>query len=102
MVLTDSVAPTTGISPYASAAILISILHHSSSGFYCYTRYAWTHEMGYLVGCIGSGVFFAMGLYCVMFAGDDAMISRKHRFDQSTSGFPFKNAESYRAKKKAL
>lgn len=55
-----------------------------------------------MLGCIGSSALAVFGLYCVMFAGDSAMISKHHRFDQSTSGFPFKNAESYRAKKKAL
>lgn len=41
-------------------------------------------------------------MYCVMFAGDKAMISKYHKFDQSTSGFPFTNSQSYRSKKKAL
>lgn len=100
--LTALVAPTSGISPYASAVVVVSIFHHASSGFYCYGRYTWTHETGYLLGCIGSCVFFTMGLYCAMFAGDKAMISKYHHFDQSTSGFPFENAESYRSKKKAL
>ena len=90
------------VSPYANATILISTIHHASAAFYCYGRFAWTGETGYLLGCIGSAVFASFGLYCVMFAGDKAMISRYHHFDQSTSGFPFKNSESYRSKKKAL
>ncbi|KAF4951859.1 hypothetical protein FSARC_12797 [Fusarium sarcochroum] len=89
-------------SPYASAAVLISTLHHTTSAFYCYGRFAWTRETGFLLGCIGSAIFATFGLYCVMFAGDTAMTSRYHKFDQSTSGFPFKNTQSYRAKKKAL
>ncbi|KAK7402662.1 hypothetical protein QQX98_011570 [Neonectria punicea] len=89
-------------SPYANATILISTIHHASAAFYCYGRFAWTGETGYLLGCVGSAVFASFGLYCVMFAGDKAMISRYHHFDQSTSGFPFKNSESYRSKKKAL
>lgn len=95
-------APKDGISPYASAVLVVSVLHHASSGFYCYGRYMWTHEMGYLLGCLGSSFFAVGALYCVMFAGDKAMVSRYHHFDQSTSGFPFQNSESYRAKKKAL
>ncbi|KPM34981.1 hypothetical protein AK830_g11590 [Neonectria ditissima] len=90
------------VSPYASATILISTIHHASAAFYCYGRFAWTGETGYLLGCVGSAVFASFGLYCVMFAGDKAMVSRYHHFDQSTSGFPFKNSESYRSKKKAL
>ncbi|KAF7546687.1 hypothetical protein G7046_g9231 [Stylonectria norvegica] len=95
-------APADKISPYANAAVVVSTLHHLSSAFYCYARYAWTGEMGYVLGCAGSGVFVAFGLYCVMFADDKAMISKYHKFDQSTSSFPFKNSESYRSKKKAL
>ncbi|KAF4455492.1 hypothetical protein F53441_2282 [Fusarium austroafricanum] len=89
-------------SPYASAAVLISTLHHASSSFYCYGRYSWTGETGFLLGCVGSAIFATFGTYCVMFAGDKAMTSRYHKFDQSTSGWPFKNSQSYRAKKKAL
>ncbi|WZH40025.1 uncharacterized protein QYS62_000952 [Fusarium acuminatum] len=95
-------APDGAPSPYASAAVLISTLHHVTSAFYCYGRFAWTRETGFLLGCIGSAIFATFGLYCVMFAGDTAMTSRYHKFDQSTSGFPFKNSQSYRAKKKAL
>ena len=99
---TTHTAPESGISPYASAVLLISTFHHTSSGFYCYSRYTWTGQTGYLLGCIGSSLFAVAGLGCVMFAGDTAMISKNHHFDQSTSGFPFKNTQSYRAKKKAL
>ncbi|KAJ4271835.1 hypothetical protein NW762_000541 [Fusarium torreyae] len=95
-------APEGAPSPYASAAVLISTLHHTTSAFYCYGRFAWTRETGFLLGCVGSAIFATFGLYCVMFAGDTAMTSRYHKFDQSTSGFPFKNSQSYRAKKKAL
>ncbi|KAM0564354.1 hypothetical protein ACHAPJ_000567 [Fusarium lateritium] len=95
-------APEGAPSPYASAAVLISTLHHTTSAFYCYGRFAWTRETGFLLGCVGSAIFATFGLYCVLFAGDTAMTSRYHKFDQSTSGFPFKNSQSYRSKKKAL
>ncbi|CAG7564618.1 unnamed protein product [Fusarium equiseti] len=98
----SSQAPDGAPSPYASAAVLVSTLHSVSSAFYCYGRFAWTGETGFLLGCVGSAIFATFGLYCVMFAGDKAMTSRYHKFDQSTSGFPFKNSQSYRAKKKAL
>ncbi|KAF7542904.1 hypothetical protein G7Z17_g11186 [Cylindrodendrum hubeiense] len=94
--------PSDEVSPYASATVLVSTLHHTSAAFYCYGRYTWTGESGYLFGCIGSTIFACFGLYCVMFAGDKAMVSRYHHFDQSTSGFPFTNSQSYRSKKKAL
>ncbi|CAI6051156.1 hypothetical protein V2G26_014263 [Clonostachys chloroleuca] len=95
-------APQDGISPYASAVLIVSIFHHTSSALYCYGRYTYTGETGFMLGLLGSGFFAIFALYCVMFAGDKAMISKYHKFDQSTSGFPFKNSESYRAKKKAL
>jgi hypothetical protein len=95
-------APKDGISPYANAVLVISLLHHISSSFYCYGRYSWTGETGYLLGCIGSAIFGTFGLYCVMFAGDKAMISKHLHYDQSTSSFPFKNSGSYRERKKAL
>ncbi|KAF4332427.1 hypothetical protein FBEOM_13779 [Fusarium beomiforme] len=95
-------APEGVPSPYASAAVLVSTLHHATSAVYCYGRYSWTGETGFLLGCVGSAVLATFGLFCVMFAGDTAMTSRYHKFDQSTSGFPFKNSQSYRAKKKAL
>lgn len=78
------------------------MLHHATSAFYCYGSYAWTGETGFLLGCVGSSIFAVLGLYCVLFAGDKAMVSKHHHFDQSTSGFPFKNTQSYRSKKKAL
>jgi hypothetical protein len=100
--LTSADAPANGVSPYASAAVLVSFLHHAAGAYYCWARYSWTGETGYALGCAGSTALAAFGLYCVMFAGDAAMVSKHHKFDQSTSGFPFKNAGSYRAKKKAL
>ncbi|KAH8170226.1 hypothetical protein LIA77_10770 [Sarocladium implicatum] len=93
---------SSNISPYANAALTVSLFHHSSAAFHCYGRYTWTSETGFLLGCAGSAFFASAALYCVMFAGDKAMISKYHKFDQGTSGFPFKNKESYRAKKKAL
>ncbi|KAG9253267.1 uncharacterized protein F5Z01DRAFT_658343 [Emericellopsis atlantica] len=95
-------APQNGLSPYASAALTIAVLHHTAAACYTYSRYAWTGQTGFILGTIGSSFFAALGLYCIMFAGDKAMISRYHKFDQGTSGFPFKNKESYRSKKKAL
>ncbi|KAF4124009.1 hypothetical protein GMORB2_5725 [Geosmithia morbida] len=94
--------PKSGISPYANAVLIVATLHHAPASIYCYWRYNGTGQMGFLLGSLGSGFFAAGALYCVMFAGDQAMISKHHRFDQSTSGFPFSNSTSYRAKKKAL
>ncbi|KAI6782227.1 uncharacterized protein J7T54_002464 [Emericellopsis cladophorae] len=94
--------PQNGLSPYASAALTITVLHHTAAASYAYSRYAWTGQTGFILGTLGSSFFAALGLYCIMFAGDQAMISRYHKFDQGTSGFPFKNKESYRSKKKAL
>jgi len=40
------------------------------------------------------------GLFCLMFTGDRTRVSKQHGFDKDTSGFPFRNAESYKSKKK--
>jgi len=93
-------SPKSGISAYANAVLVVSVLHHAASGFYCYGRYTWTGETGYLLGCIGSSLFAVLGIYCVMFAGDTAMISKYHHYDQSTSSFPFGNSNAYSDKKK--
>jgi hypothetical protein len=102
MNLTNRAPASDAISPYASAALTITLIHHSCTAFHCYSRYTWTSETGFLLGLLGNSLFAFAALYCVMFAGDKAMISKYHKFDQGTSGFPFKNKESYRAKKKAL
>ncbi|KAL2757608.1 hypothetical protein ACRALDRAFT_1060938 [Sodiomyces alcalophilus JCM 7366] len=89
-------------SPYADATILVSTLYHASVAFYCYGRYHWTGHTAYTVGCLGSAALASFGLWCLMFAGDKGRISKRTGFDKNTSGFPFKNSESYRAKKKGI
>jgi len=80
-------------SPYASAVFLITSLHHASAAFYCYVRLIPEYQTGYLLGCAGSALLAAFGLWAFMFAGDSHM-SRRTGADKRTSGWPFKNAEA--------
>ncbi|KAF4842704.1 hypothetical protein CGCSCA4_v008602 [Colletotrichum siamense] len=93
--------PQGTISPYANAAVVLTSLHHASAAFYCYSRYLRSDQTAFVLGCLGSTVFAVFGLYCLMFAGDKSRRSKKG-YDKDTSSFPFKNAESYKSKKKGL
>lgn len=89
----------TTISPYAGAVILVSSLYHASTAFYGYMRFHESGQTGFALGCIGSSVLAAFGLWCLMFGGDAPMISKRTGADKRTSGFPFKNAEASKSKK---
>jgi len=90
------------VSPYATAVVLLSAAQQAISATYCYIRFNATGQTGYLLGALGGAALGVYGLGCLMFAGDKSGISKYHKFDKHTSGFPFNNAESYRAKKKNL
>ncbi|TDZ26694.1 hypothetical protein Cob_v001002 [Colletotrichum orbiculare MAFF 240422] len=90
------------VSPYANAALVLSSAHHASAAFYCYSRWLRSGQTAFVLGCLGSAVFAVSGLWCLMFAGDKSRRSKRHGFDKDTSSFPFKNAESYRTKKKGM
>ena len=90
------------MSPYANAVLLLSALHHVTSACYCYGRYSAIGQTAFLMGCLGSSTFAVLGLWCLLFADDKTKTSKYHHFDKHTSGFPFTNQESYRAKKKGL
>ncbi|KAI8212686.1 hypothetical protein K4K54_008754 [Colletotrichum sp. SAR 10_86] len=81
--------------------MVLTSLHHASAAFYCYSRYLRSDQTAFVLGCLGSTVFAVFGLYCLMFAGDKSRRSKKG-YDKDTSSFPFKNAESYKSKKKGL
>lgn len=78
-----------GISPYASAVILVTTLHHASAAFYCWRKYSGTDQTGFLFGFAGSAFMAAFGLWCAMFGGDKTRLSKKTGADKRTSGFPF-------------
>ncbi|EFX03904.1 hypothetical protein CMQ_832 [Grosmannia clavigera kw1407] len=87
---------TSSSSPYASAAVFVSTIYHSAAAFYsygCYYSRVYASVGAYGVGCAGSGLLAAMGLWCLLFAGSNAgHISRRTGADKRTSGFPFTNA----------
>ncbi|KAI1855480.1 hypothetical protein JX266_000345 [Neoarthrinium moseri] len=94
--------PTDAISPYATATILITMLHHGFSAFYCWAKYNETDQTGFVLGFGGSAALGAFGLWCLLFGGDKARISKRTGADKRTSGFPFSNSEAEKRKKKGL
>ncbi|KAH6853883.1 hypothetical protein B0I37DRAFT_349281 [Chaetomium sp. MPI-CAGE-AT-0009] len=94
----DPSAPTGA----ASAAVLVTALYHAATASYAYARY---HSRGgqtaYLLGCAGSSALAVFGLWVLMFAGDaKRRVSRRTGADKSTSGWPFRNAEADKKKKR--
>lgn len=57
-----------------------------------------TGQTGYVLGMVGAGAMGAMGLWCIMFAGEKPRISKRTGADKRTSGFPFSNAEADKKK----
>ncbi|KAL2132523.1 hypothetical protein VTI74DRAFT_3713 [Chaetomium olivicolor] len=88
-------------SPYASAVALISALYHTATASYSYSRYHTTGQLAYLFGCLGGSLLAAFGLWVLMFAGEkNRRVSRRTGADKSTSGWPFKNAEADKRKRR--
>lgn len=87
-------------SPYTTAILLLSTIHHASATFYAYTRYCASPQTAFVVGAFGSGALATSGLFTLLFAGDSTRKSKKDGFDKDTSSYPFGNKESYRSKKK--
>ncbi|KAG7292943.1 hypothetical protein NEMBOFW57_002988 [Staphylotrichum longicolle] len=94
----DTTAPT----PYATAAVFVSALYHAATASYSYSRYYTTGgQLGYLFGCLGASVMAVFGLWVLMFAGPgNRRVSRRTGADKSTSGWPFRNAEADRRKRR--
>jgi hypothetical protein len=61
-------------------------------------RFNESGQTGFILGCIGSSLFAAFGLWCLLFAGIPARISKRTGADKRTSGFIFKNAEADKRK----
>ncbi|KAI1119675.1 hypothetical protein F5Y14DRAFT_396140 [Nemania sp. NC0429] len=85
-------------SPYVAAALFLTTLHHGAGAAYIWTRYTATGGAGYLLGFVGSAALAAFGMWCLLFGGEKARISRRTGADKRTSGFPFPNAEADRRK----
>ncbi|SPN96810.1 uncharacterized protein DNG_00330 [Cephalotrichum gorgonifer] len=107
VVLTGSV-PLTSIpddepipdSPYTTAILLLSTIHHASATLYAYTRYNDSSQTAFMIAAFASGALATGGLLALLFAGDTSRRS-KTGIDKDTSSYPFTNSESYRSKKKA-
>ncbi|KAI0204749.1 hypothetical protein F4808DRAFT_456497 [Astrocystis sublimbata] len=85
-------------SPYAAPTVLVTTLLHSMSTLYSWAWYSSTGRSGFFLGCMGSAALAASGIWCLLFGGEKARISRRTGADKRTSGFPFKNSEADRRK----
>ncbi|KAI8629394.1 hypothetical protein F5Y19DRAFT_475382 [Xylariaceae sp. FL1651] len=95
-----SVVDTNTISPFAAPVLLLTTLHHGVGAFHCWARYNATGETGFCLGFVGSTALAAFGIWCLLFGGEKARISRRTGADKRTSGFPFRNAEADRRKQR--
>ena len=84
--------------PYALPTLTITAFFHAALAFYTYAMWTQTGVFSFGLGTIGGGVFFAIAMWCILFASSDGRISRKTGADKRTSGFPFKNTEADKKK----
>ncbi|KAL2023242.1 hypothetical protein VTK56DRAFT_3365 [Thermocarpiscus australiensis] len=99
--LDSTVENTDTPSPYANAVVLISTLYHAASASYAYARYYASGQLAYLLGSLGGSVLATFGLWVLMFAGDrKRRVSRRTGADKDTSGWPFKNVEADKKKRR--
>ena len=80
--------------------VLVSMLYHSSAAFYSYIRFHESGQTGFILGCIGSSLLGAFGLWCLLFGGTPGRISKRTGADKRTSGFPLRNTEADKRKGK--
>ena len=78
------------------------LIFHIIATIYCYVKYMSLDQIGFMLGAIGYGFFACMGLWCVMFATSEGLISKRTGADKRMTGFPFTNVKAYntRADKK--
>jgi hypothetical protein len=89
--------------PFANPTIFVTTSYHILAGIYMYLSYSQGGTASQALGALTSGVFAAMGGWCLMFA-NDSHISRRTGADKRMSGWPFKNdvADKRKGGKKAL
>jgi hypothetical protein len=82
--------------------VLVTALYHAATASYAYARYHTTGgQLAYLFGCLGGSGLAVFGLWVLMFAGESKRrVSRRTGADKSTSGWPFRNAEADKKKKR--
>ncbi|OAA68464.1 hypothetical protein SPI_00659 [Niveomyces insectorum RCEF 264] len=75
-------APATAAAPFASATVLLSTLYHAAAAFYsygCYHGHGASAATAFAVGCGGSSVLAALGLWCLLFSRDGRDIRSSRR-----------------------
>ncbi|KAI9756731.1 MAG: hypothetical protein M4579_003732 [Chaenotheca gracillima] len=85
--------------PYAVPTLTTTLIYHTSLAFYSYTRWASHGTFAFAAGTAGSGLFAALGLWCLLFGSSSGKISKRSGADKRTSGWPFGNAEADKKRK---
>lgn len=70
-------------------------------GFYCYTQWTAGYSAAYAVAMTVNSVLATVGGWVLLFGSANGRIARKTGADGGASGFPLKNFEAERRKKKA-
>ena len=97
---TDASVASSSRNVFATPTLLVTTVYHATSAFYLYTHVARGGTFGLASGMIGSTALFGLGVWCLLFGGGKGRRSKSTGADKRTSGYPFRNEESAREKKK--
>ncbi|KAK2755961.1 hypothetical protein FQN54_005758 [Arachnomyces sp. PD_36] len=87
--------------PYAVPTLMLTSILHATSAFYNYTWFTFNGLASFGMAVFGSAGLAAIGLWCLLFASSHGRISRTTGADKRTTGYPFKNLEAEKKKKKS-
>lgn len=95
---TSTTASTSDAKSYP--VLIITTIYHALTAFYLYTQLTYSWNFAFTCGIIGSTGLFGLGMWVAMFGDGKARVSKSTGADKRTSGYPFKNEESAREKKR--
>lgn len=86
--------------PNVYPVLIITTVYHALTAFYLYTQLTYNWNFAFTCGIIGSSALFCIGVWVAMFGDGKLRVSKTTGADKRTSGYPFKNEESAKEKKK--
>lgn len=86
--------------PNAYPVLIITTAYHALTAFYLYTQLTYNWNFAFTCGIVGSTALFCVGVWVAMFGGEKTRVSKTTGADKRTSGYPFKNDESAKEKKR--
>lgn len=92
--------PSAPKDPNAFPVLVITTSYHALTAFYLYTQLTYSWNFAFTCGIIGSTALFGLGVWVAMFGEGKGRVSKTTGADKRTSGYPFKNEESAKEKKK--